>query len=164
MGGLTTKIIALTDRAGKFVKFKLKPGNAAEVSELPTLLSDAALTETRELLADKAYDSDAVRRLLASKGIIATIPPRSNRRLKPFYDQKSYKARHLVENGFVDVKQFRGIATRYCKLLAMYEGLWCLVAWFTGTRATRRGPSPYQREAELADDSGQLRMVLTAAA
>lgn len=97
-------------------------------------------------MADKAYDSDAVRKLLASMGIIATIPPRSNRKCPAWYDAQSYKARHLVENGFVDVKQFRGIATRYCKLLAMYEGLWCLVAWFTGTRPTRRGPSKYRRQ------------------
>lgn len=92
--------------------------------------------------------------------IIATIPPKSNRRNPPWYDAQSYKARHLVENAFVDAKQFRGIATRYCKLLAMYEGLLCLVAWFTGTRSTRRGPSEHQRQAELDEDSGQFRMVL----
>ena len=70
--GLATKIIASPGRAGRFVKFKLKPGNAAEVSESPTLLSDA---ETSELLADKAHDSDAVPLLLASMGIIAAIRP-----------------------------------------------------------------------------------------
>ena len=85
--------------------------------------------------------------LLASQGIIATIPPKSNRRVQHHYDALSYKARHLVENAFVDAKQFRGIATRYCKLAAMYEGLLCLVAWFTGTRSTRRGPSPHTRQA-----------------
>lgn len=129
---------------------------------MPTLLDDAAHAETSELLADKAYDSDAVRLLLASKEIIATIPPKSNRREKPYYDAQSYKARHLVENAFVDAKQFRGIATRYCKLGAMYAGLLCLVAWFNGTKITRRGPSAYRRQAEMVGSSGQLRMVLAA--
>lgn len=98
--------------------------------------------------------------LLASLEIIATIPSKSNRREPVYHDKQSYKARHMVENAFVDAKQFRGIATRYCKLLAMYEGLLCLVAWFTGTRSIRRGPSKYRRQAELAGSDGQLRMVL----
>ena len=123
--------------------------------ELPTLLSDAAPLEISELLADKAYDSDAVRELLASLGIIATIQPKRNRREMPFYDRESYKARHAAENGFVDAKQFRGIATRYCKLMQMYEGLVMMVEWFLGTKATRRKPSKYSRVAELTK-GGQL--------
>ena len=154
-GGLTTKVIALTDRAGRFVKFKLKPGNAAEVSELPTLLDDAADAETSELLADKAYDSNAVRLLLASLGIIPTIPPRSNRREPVYYDVWSYKARHLVENAFADVKQFRGIATRYCKLEATFAGMLDLVCWFVGTKRTRRGESQYQRQIEPSGTNGR---------
>ena len=51
-----------------------------------------------------------------------------------------------MENAFVDAKQFRGIATRYCKLAAMFEGLLSLVSWFVGTRRTRRGSSPYHDE------------------
>ena len=141
-------MIALTDRAGRFVKFKLRPGNAAEVTEFPALLDDAPLDETSELLADKAYDSDPVRLLLASMGIIATIPPKSNRREPPYHDVQSYKGRHLVENAFADAKQFRGIATRYCKLAEMYAGLLSLVAWYCGTRSSRRGESQYQRQAE----------------
>ena len=142
-GGLTTKVLVLTDRAGRFVRFRLKPGNAAKVLELAALLDDAPIAETSELLGDKAYDSDAVRAFLASQNIIATIPPRSNRRVSPTYDAVSYKARHLVENAFANVKQFRGIATRYCKLAATFCGMLSLVAWFCGTRETRRGPSPY---------------------
>ena len=94
----------MIDRAGKFVKFKLKPGNPAEVSELPTLLSEDADVETRELLADKAYDSDAVRLLLAAIEIIATIPPRSDRHNSAHYDAQSYKDPHMVENAFVGAK------------------------------------------------------------
>jgi len=138
-------VLVLTDRAGRFVRFRLKPGNAAEVTELGPLLDGVPMGETSELLGDKAYDSDAVRAFLASVGIIATIPPRSNRRDPAPYDAASYRARHLVENAFADVKHFRGIATRYHKLAETYAGLLSLVAWFCGTRATRRGPSPHGR-------------------
>lgn len=70
--------MALTDRAGRFVRVRLKPGNAAEVTELSALLDDAPTNETVELLGDKTYDSRAVRAFLASKKIIPTIPQRSN--------------------------------------------------------------------------------------
>lgn len=130
---------------------------------MPSLLDDAANAETSELLADKAYDSDAVRRLLASRGIIATIPPRSNRREPTYYDSTSYKARHLVENAFADAKQFRGVATRYCKLAEMFEGMLSLVAWYVGTSRTRRGPSQYRRQTEpTGTHDGQLPMVAIA--
>ena len=61
------------------------------------------------------------------------------------------------QNGFGDSKQFRGIATRYCKLDQMYEGL--LVQWFPGTKATRRKPSKHLRIAELKE-VGQLAFVV----
>ncbi len=110
-------------------------------------------------MADKAYDSDAVRLLLASMGITATVPPESNRRHPAGYGAQSCKARHLVENAFGDAKQFRGIATRYAKLGKMYEGMWSLVAWFTSTRGARRGPSKYRRQAEVdGQDGAQLQM------
>ena len=112
------------------------------------LLDDATSAKTSELLADKAYDSDSIRLLLASRNIIATIPGRSNRRASLYYDATSYKARHLLENAFADLKQFRGVATRYHKLGATFAAMLNLAAWFTGTRKTRRGSSRYERSAE----------------
>lgn len=106
------------------------------------------LKETRELLGDKAYDTNDVRELLASRGIIATIPSKSNRSEPLPYDERSYKGRHLVENAFMDVKQFRGVYTRFCKLAIMFEGLVHLVGWVVGTRDTRRGASPYHVSGE----------------
>lgn len=55
----------------------------------------------------------------------------------------TYKARHLVENAFADLKQFRGIATRYCKLASTFEESLALACWYVDTRATRRGASPH---------------------
>jgi transposase len=67
------------------------------------------------VLADKAYDSDKVLEKIAEIGATAVIPPKSNRIIQRTYDKHYYKERHLVERFFCRLKQFRGIATRYCK-------------------------------------------------
>ena len=85
---------------------------------------------TREVIADKAYDSDAIRLSLALFGIKTTIPPRSNRKKWRGYDEASYRTRHVVENFFAHLKQFRGIATRYCKLVSRFIAFLCLAGWF----------------------------------
>ena len=54
-GGLTTKLMAMVDKTGRLVRFTIRPENAAEAPEVPTLLDDGL---TGELIADKAYDSD----------------------------------------------------------------------------------------------------------
>jgi transposase len=76
------------------------------------------------LLADKAYDADErVIQPLEQAGIIPVIPSRSNRKTPRPYDADLYKARHLIENFFAKLKQFRAIATRYDKqnfLAAIY--------------------------------------------
>ena len=53
-------------------------------------------------------------------GMEAVIPPKRNRKEKREYDRALYKLRHLVENGFLELKQWRGIATRYAKRAASY--------------------------------------------
>src|SRR5215469_7606422 len=68
------------------------------------------------LIADKAYDADGrVLEPLASAGKSAVIPPRQNRTAPRPFDEALYQARHLIENFFCRLKQFRGIATRYDK-------------------------------------------------
>jgi transposase len=68
------------------------------------------------LLADKGYDADErVLQPLAAAGKIAVIPPKKNRKQTRDYDKHLYKARHLIENFFCKLKQFRAIATRYDK-------------------------------------------------
>ena len=67
------------------------------------------------LLADKAYDTNAIVAAASELGMNPVIPPKSNRREKREYDRALYKLRHLVENGFLDFKQWRGVATRYAK-------------------------------------------------
>ena len=67
------------------------------------------------LLGDKAFDADWLRAELNQRGASAVIPPRSNRKQQIAYDKEMYKWRHLVENYFAKIKEFRGIATRYDK-------------------------------------------------
>ncbi len=76
---------------------------------LPDLAADA-------LIADRAFDAEErVFRPLARAGKTAVIPPKANRRDPRPYDKDLYKARHLIENFFAKLKQFRAIATRYDK-------------------------------------------------
>ena len=73
------------------------------------------------LIADKAFDADArVREPLAAAGKTAVIPPRTNRTSPCGYDRELYAARHLIENFFAKIKQFRAIATRYEKTARNY--------------------------------------------
>ena len=75
------------------------------------------------LLADKAYDADErVIQKLETQGKEAVIPPKKNRKQPRDYDKEIYKARHLIENFFAKLKQYRAIATRYDKLAKTFLG------------------------------------------
>lgn len=80
--------------------------------------ADALLPQMQAdtLLADKAFDADerVIEPLLAA-GKSAVIPPKSNRKTPRTFDKEMYKARHLIENFYCKLKQFRAIATRYDK-------------------------------------------------
>jgi transposase len=80
--------------------------------------SDVLLPQVRAdiVIADKAYDADErVIQLLQRAGKSFVIPPRSNRKNPRAYDEELYEARHLIENFFARLKQYRAIATRYDK-------------------------------------------------
>jgi transposase len=72
------------------------------------------------LLADKGYDSDAIIGQAKQQGMKAQIPPRKNRKEGRVYDKDLYKLRHLVENAFLHLKRWRGIATRYAKCTSSF--------------------------------------------
>ena len=72
--------------------------------------------EADTLIADKAFDADKrVIEPLTEAGKTVVIPPRANRKVPRNFDRDIYKARHLIENFFARLKQFRAIATRYDK-------------------------------------------------
>ena len=85
----------------------------------------------KELLADKAYDTNAIRAFLKQQGIRAVIPGKSNRKKKIRHDKKAYKGRNVVERCFCRLKDFRRIATRYDKLAQNFFSAVCLVAIVT---------------------------------
>ena len=88
--------------------------------------------EATHVLADRAYDTDEIMDYLESNAIGAVIPPKRNRRQQREYDEYLYKLRHLVENAFLELKQWRGIATRYAKNSASYLAavqIRCITLW-----------------------------------
>jgi transposase len=72
------------------------------------------------LLADKGYDSNAIIEQAMAQGMKSVIPPKRNRKEAREYDADIYKLRHLVENAFLHLKRWRGIATRYAKNSASF--------------------------------------------
>ncbi len=86
------------------------------------------------LLSDKAFDADWLLQDLGERGATAVIPPKANRKIQRDYDADVYKWRHLVENYFVKIKEFRGIATRYDETDCSYAANWNLVATLIASR------------------------------
>jgi transposase len=84
------------------------------------------------LLADRGYDSNAIIDQAISQGMRVVIPPKKNRKIQREYDKDLYKARHLVENAFLHLKRWRGIATRYAKNTASFLAavhIRCIALW-----------------------------------
>ncbi len=153
-GGLTTKTHALTDGAGRLLVALVTAGNINDTTMLGPLLAALSVarvgpgrprTRPDYLLADKGYSSKANRQLLRSRGIAHTIPEKSdqaaNRRRRgsrggrpPGFDKARYVRRNTVERGFCQIKQWRGLATRYDKHAVNYLGaihLCGLLGWLS---------------------------------
>jgi transposase len=98
--------------------FLLTSGQAHDLEGADAFLPQI---EADTLLADKAYDADArvIEPLLAA-GKTPVIPARGHRKTQRAYDRDLYKERHLIENFFCRLKQFRAIATRYDKRAASF--------------------------------------------
>ena len=110
---MSTKIHTLVDALGNPVGFHLTGGEAHDLVGADKLLPDM---RADMLLADKAFDAnERVIQPLAAAGKTAVIPSKSNRKQPRPFDRDMYAARHLIENFFAKLKQFRGIATRYDK-------------------------------------------------
>jgi len=103
----------MVDALGNPLAFFLTAGQVHDLEGADALLPQM---QADMLLADKAFDADkrVIEPLLAA-GKTPVIPPKSNRKVQRFYDKEMYKARHLMENFYCKLKQFRAIATRYDK-------------------------------------------------
>lgn len=130
-GGRNTKLSAAVNVVGLPLSIRLVCGNEHDsISALDTI---RGLVDGSLVLADKAYDSNAIRAYIEERGGFAVIPPRANRRKHIPYDKEFGKNRHRVENFFARIKRFRRIGTRYDKLPETYLGfvkLCSLTEWF----------------------------------
>jgi transposase len=113
-GGRTTTLHALTDAAGRPRVLLIAPGNQHDVTMAAPLLSAAG--PIARLIADKAYDTNPLRRLLVEQGTEAVTPSITRRKPLIPYDRTAYRQRNLIERMFGRLKDFRRIATRYDKL------------------------------------------------
>ena len=123
--------MALTDALGNLIDFGLLPGQAHDLRGTAALIEGLTCGQ---LLADRAFDANWLRDLLTSAGITAVIPPKSNRRFPAEFDRDTYKWRHLIENFFGKLKEYRGIAMRCCKTDESFSAFISLAATVIGTR------------------------------
>lgn len=93
---------------------------AGQVGDAPQALALLNGLEADIVMADTAYDSDALRGAIAAIGAQAVIPNNPSRTVKHPVDAALYKERHLVECCFSRLKQFRRVATRYEKTARNY--------------------------------------------
>ena len=97
---------------------RLTAGNVSDIRAAGDLV--ASIRRPARLIADRGYDADALRKTLTENGTKPVIPGRRNRKRRVRHDRKRYRDRHLVENAFCRLKDFRRIATRYDKLAANF--------------------------------------------
>ena len=85
-----------------------------DIALAPALIATAG--PIKRLIADKAYDANSLRQLLADQGAKAVIPSTTSRRQPIPYDKTLYRQRNVIERMFARLKDFRRVATRYDKL------------------------------------------------
>ena len=122
---MTTKIHLAVRGLGCPVRFALTAGQAGDAPQALPLLDGLAADI---VMADTAYDSDALRSAVAAKGALAVIPNNPSRATKYPLDKAIYAERHLIECCFSKLKQFRRVATRYEKTARNYLAVVALAA------------------------------------
>jgi transposase len=119
VGGFSTKIHILVDALSNPVAFILTGDQEADVTQAESLIQGH---EADAVIADKAYDSDAVVAAAKRQGAAAVIPSKKNRKVPREYDKHLYKERKKVEWFISLLKQYRRVATRYEKTARNFLG------------------------------------------
>ena len=125
-GGLTTKIHALVDANGLPIVLKITPGQAQDGRSAADMFESLMAGDI--LLADRAYDSNALRADMTQRGVRANIRAMPQRLQKPHFSAPLYRMRNAVERFFSKIKHYRAIATRYEKHPENYLALIKLAA------------------------------------
>ena len=124
-GGLSSKVHITVDGLGNPLRFILTAGQCGDITQAEALVLGLP---GDYLIADKAYDSDRFRGIIAGQDMIAVIPSNRSRSQAIPHDKVLYKERHLVECFINKIKHFRRIATRYEKTARSFLSLLCLAA------------------------------------
>jgi transposase len=110
----------------------ITPGQEHDVMAYPDLMAEAD-NDPAQLLADKGYDSDAVRQDMAKRDGEALIPSKKNRKVQQIVDKALYKLRNRIERMFNRIKNSRRVATRFDKLIESFTAFVLLATirdWF----------------------------------
>ena len=127
--GLNSKIHLAVDANGMPVRVCVTTGTVHDCKQAIPLI-EGIFAEC--LLADRAYDSNEIIEKAISQRMKIVIPPKKNRRVQRDYDNYLYRLRHLVENAFLHLKRWRGIATRYAKNTSSFIAavqIRCIAIW-----------------------------------
>ncbi len=117
------------DAHGMPVRVLVTEGTAADCSQAVELIEGI---DAESLLADKAYNTNAILSYCEEHEVIPVVPQKRNRKHPRAYDVHLYRHRHWVENAFLWLKRWRGIATRYAKNAASFLAavqIRCLALW-----------------------------------
>ncbi|WP_425525922.1 IS5 family transposase [Vandammella animalimorsus] len=130
-GGMSTKILALCDALGNLVKFVLMPGQRHDSRGVRELIDGMKLGA---LLADKAFDADWLIQQLQAQGVQVVISQMPTRRKRLPIDEHMYRWRHLIENFFGKLKEFKRIAMRSDKTDSSFASAIYLAAALINSR------------------------------
>jgi transposase len=122
---LTTKIHLLADTLGRPLRLIVTAGQRGDITQAPALLEGQT---AKAVLADKAYDSNALRALIAEMKADAVIPSTRSRKIIIPHDEVAYKERNRIERCFNKMKHFRRFATRYDRRAIHFSGFAHLAA------------------------------------
>ena len=118
----------IADALGNPLNFTLTGAERADIAQASELIHVVAHPGC--VVADKGYDSDALVEEINATGAEPVIPPRRNRNAPRTWDKDHYRARHLIENLFARLKQFRRLATRYDKLARHFAAFIIIASLF----------------------------------
>ena len=128
---MTTKIVALTDALGNLVRFVLLPGQRCDIVGVPPLIENITFGG---LIGDKAFDTNAIVAELNERGAKIVISQHPARAIKLKIDEEIYKWRHLIENFFGKLKEFKRIAMRSDKTDQSFNAIIHLAAAVINSR------------------------------
>lgn len=137
-GGFSTKINARSNAEGLPIGIVITPGQAHDVTAYPALMEEVD-DDPEQMLADKGYDSDAVRDDIEARGGEAQIPTKANRQVQHLVDKAIYALRNRIERFFNRIKNSRRVATRYDKLVESFAAFVLLATirlWLRFVHAT----------------------------